>query len=65
MSSNMNTKPTYVPPKMEYPSRLTARNDVTGAAIQSKPQSEAYRDGWDRIFGKKKEETVDTDESNV
>ena len=35
----------------------TARNDITGDSIQSKPGTDLYRDGWDRIFGKK-----DTDE---
>jgi hypothetical protein len=31
----------------------TARNDITGDSIQSKPSSDLYRDGWERIFGKK------------
>jgi len=31
----------------------TARNDITGDSIQSKPGTDLYRDGWDRIFGKK------------
>ncbi len=35
---------------------MTAHNDITGDAIQTKTSSDAYRDGWDRIFGKKKEE---------
>ena len=33
---------------------MTAKNDVTGDLIASKKSSEAYRDGWDRIFGNKK-----------
>lgn len=50
-------QPRYVPPKFEYPSRMTARNDVTGAAIQTKgTNQDQYAKGWDAIFGKKKEE---------
>ena len=33
---------------------MVVRNDVTGDAIQSKSSSQAYRDNWDAIFGKKK-----------
>jgi hypothetical protein len=29
--------------------------------IQSKTPTDQYRDGWDRIFGKKKEEPVKED----
>jgi len=36
--------------------KKTARNDVTGDWIQSKPNSDMFGDGWDRIFGKKKKE---------
>lgn len=32
---------------------MTTRNDITGDAIQTKQSSDAYRSGWDRIFGKK------------
>jgi hypothetical protein len=35
---------------------MTAKNDVTGDLIKSKTNSNAYSDGWDRIFGKKKKE---------
>ena len=31
----------------------TARNDITGDAIQSKKTSEKYRENWDRIFANK------------
>lgn len=31
----------------------TARNDITGDSIHSKPSSDLYRDNWDRIFGGK------------
>lgn len=34
----------------------TATNPVTGDLIKTKGSNNAYRDGWDRIFGKKKEE---------
>ncbi len=34
--------------------KKTARNDVTGDFIVSKPNSDMFSDGWDRIFGKKK-----------
>lgn len=30
-----------------------AKNDVTGDAIVSKSSTEAYRDNWDKIFGRK------------
>lgn len=32
---------------------MTARNDITGDSIASRPSSDAYRDNYDRIFGKK------------
>lgn len=35
---------------------MTAKNDVTGDLIKSKTNSDAYASGWDRIFGKKKQE---------
>ena len=31
----------------------TAKNDITKALLISKAPSEDYRQGWDRIFGKK------------
>lgn len=42
---------------------MAARNDITGAAIQTKSASKAYRDNWEAIFAKKKEvneEVLDT-----
>ena len=36
--------------------KKTARNDVTGDWIQSKPNNDMFEEGWDRIFGKKKKE---------
>jgi hypothetical protein len=31
-----------------------SKNDITGDWIKSKPNSEMFEEGWDRIFGKKK-----------
>lgn len=33
---------------------MVAKNDITGDSIQSKVNSQAYQDNYDRIFGKKK-----------
>ena len=33
---------------------MVARNDITGDAIQTKGNSNAYRDNYDLIWGKKK-----------
>lgn len=33
---------------------MTSTNDITGDAILSRSSTDAYREGWDRIFGKKK-----------
>lgn len=41
---------------------MTAKNDVTGDAIKSKVNSEEYRNNWDAIFGKKKEEPIKQEE---
>lgn len=30
---------------------MTAKNDVTGDPIVSKPATNSFRDGWERIFG--------------
>jgi len=46
---------------------MAARNDVTGDPIQTRPSSQAYRDNWDAIFGKKKEDkkaVSDTSQEN-
>lgn len=32
---------------------MTSKNDITGDKLATKPASDAYRDNWDRIFGKK------------
>lgn len=36
---------------------MTARNDITGDVIATKGTSSAFRDGWDRIFGKKEQKS--------
>lgn len=33
---------------------MATTNEITGDSIQTKTNTEQYRDGWDRIFGKKK-----------
>ncbi len=45
---------------------MVARNDITGDAIQTKGTSQAFRDNYDLIFGKKnkkksEELTIDQD----
>lgn len=40
---------------------MTSRNEITGDAIQTKIASEAYRDNYDRIFGKKPVGRTDKD----
>ena len=38
--------------------KKTARNDVTGDWLQSKPNNEMFEKNWDVIFGKKKKEEL-------
>lgn len=38
-----------------------AKNDITGDSIQTRGISDAYRDNYDLIFGKKKVKNSDTD----
>lgn len=41
------------------PKRFTATNDVTGALIKTKADNQdAFAEGWERIFGKKKKEEI-------
>lgn len=40
---------------------MISRNDITGDAIQTKKISDAYRDGWDRIF---KQREISTSEEH-
>jgi hypothetical protein len=52
---------------------MAAKNDVTGDRIASKANSQAYRDSYEAIFGKKKAKTeslhgeysVKTDENGM
>lgn len=36
----------------------TAHNDITGDLLKTKGSNDAYRDGWDRIFGPKRRTTI-------
>jgi hypothetical protein len=41
------------------------QNSITGDHLITKPSSKAYRSGWDRIWGKKKEgNTPEVESSN-
>lgn len=42
--------------------RIISENEVTGALQATKPSTEAYRDGYDRIFGKKNKQPCDMGE---
>jgi len=44
--------------------KKTARNDVTGDWLHSKPNSEMFEKNWDLIFGKKKKEVLPEYELN-
>ena len=49
---------------------MATKNDVTGDSIRSRTSSKAYRDNYDKIFRKKKDEgssngrTADFDSAN-
>ena len=45
-------------------SKNTARNDVTGDWLQSKPNNEQFEKNWDLIFGKKKKDVLPEYELN-
>jgi hypothetical protein len=40
---------------------MATKNDITGDQLKSKPQSEKYRDNWERIFGQKKKDNKKED----
>lgn len=40
---------------------MTARNDITGDAIQTRTITDTYRNNYDLIFGKKKKDEQPTD----
>tara|TARA_R110000868_G_scaffold274341_1_gene533623 strand:+ start:9287 stop:9481 length:195 start_codon:yes stop_codon:yes gene_type:complete len=44
--------------------KKTARNDVTGDWLQSKPNNEQFEKNWDLIFGKKKKDVLPEYELN-
>lgn len=44
---------------------MVAKNDITGDSIQTKVNSDAYRDGYERIFGKKQKKEVELPEVDV
>lgn len=44
--------------------KKTARNDITGDWIQSKPNSDMFEKNFEMIFGKKKKETLPEYELN-
>lgn len=55
-------KAPYKVPECDYPNRIPAINEVTGARLTTGVPSQAYLDNYDLIFGKKdkkKEEDVD------
>lgn len=41
---------------------MATKNDVTGDTISSKSNSDAYRDGYDAIFGKKSRPSLNSEE---
>ena len=45
--------------------KKTARNDITGDFIHSKPSSDMFEQGWDRIFGKKKKPEYELDDGQL
>ena len=44
--------------------KKTARNDVTGDWLQSKPNNEQFEKNWDLIFGKKMKDVLPEYELN-
>ena len=63
MSNEVTTKKApYKVPECDYPNRIPAINEVTGARLTTGVPSQSYLDNYDLIFGKKdknKEEDVD------
>lgn len=43
----------------------TTKNSITGDKIKSKANSDAYRNNWDAIFGKRKPVVVSDDEQRA
>ena len=44
---------------------MATKNDITGDALISKVNTKAYEDNFDKIFGKKKKQADDWDESRI
>lgn len=44
--------------------KIPSINEITGSLLSTKPSSEAYREGWDNIFGKKEPKNQDILDSN-
>lgn len=44
---------------------MSDTNDITGDAQQTRPPSDEYREGWERIFGSKKEKPQTNDKDEV
>lgn len=42
---------------------MVAKNDITGDAIKSRTNNQAYQDNYDLIFRKKKEDNTGTDKN--
>jgi hypothetical protein len=58
----MSQQKRWTPPEYETPKTFTARNDVTGAAIQTRGTNQGkYAEGWDLIFNKPKLSETATD----
>lgn len=41
---------------------MASHNEITGDALVSKRNNDAYRDNYDRIFGKKKKDAEQTEQ---
>ena len=43
---------------------MATKNDITGDELISKPTTDSYADGWDRVFGKKEKTIQDIAEEH-
>lgn len=44
---------------------VTSKNDITGDELKSRTSTDNYRNGWDRIFGKKPEPVVEEKKEEI
>lgn len=51
--TNVTKKQPYKVPECDYPNRIPAINEVTGARLTTGVPSQAYLDNYELIFGKK------------